>query len=42
MNERFAEVRAYSEESSVTMRHAAMDLALSRVVDAILARGFLP
>ncbi len=42
MNERFEEVRSYAEENSVTMRHAAMDLALSRVVDAILARGFLP
>ena len=29
-------------ESGETMRHAAMDIAVTRVVDGIVARGLLP
>jgi glutamate dehydrogenase (NAD(P)+) len=42
MNDRFNEVSEYGRVNGITMRHAAMDLALKRVVDAVLARGFLP
>ena len=39
---RFDEVYARSLERQAPMRHVAMDLAVRRVVDGILARGLLP
>ena len=42
MTERFEEVYAYAQKHLLTMRQAAMDIAVSRVVDAVTARGFLP
>jgi glutamate dehydrogenase/leucine dehydrogenase len=42
MKSRFSEVEAYAANKKLTMREAAMDIAVSRVVDAIVARGFLP
>jgi glutamate dehydrogenase (NAD(P)+) len=42
MTGRFNEVYGYAKENMLTMRQAAMDIAVSRVVDAVKARGFLP
>jgi glutamate dehydrogenase/leucine dehydrogenase len=42
MNDRFAEVYAYYKENQLTMRDAAMDLAIKHVVEAVNARGLLP
>jgi glutamate dehydrogenase/leucine dehydrogenase len=42
MNERFAQVYEYSQAKAVPMRQAAMDIAVQRVVDGIVMRGFLP
>ena len=42
MHTTFAQVYERSEQTQVTMRHAAMDIAVSRVVDGIIARGLLP
>ena len=42
MTERFEEVYAYAQKNLLTMRQATMDIAVSRVVDAVTARGFLP
>ena len=42
MRTRFAEVEAYAAKKMLTMREAAMDMAVTRVVEAITARGFLP
>lgn len=39
---RFNDIAVYAENKKLTMREAAMDLAVSRVVEAITARGFLP
>jgi len=42
MEQRFSDVYDYSRQKGLTMRHAAMDIAVSRVVEAIFVRGFLP
>jgi glutamate dehydrogenase/leucine dehydrogenase len=42
MRTRFADVEAYAAKKLLTMREAAMDMAVGRVVEAITARGFLP
>ena len=42
MQTTFQEVYQRAERTGDTMRHAAMDIAVSRVVDGILARGLLP
>lgn len=42
MTQKFAQVYNYSKEKGFTMRDSAMDIAVSRVVDAIYARGLLP
>ena len=42
MKECFDEVYNYSKEDGLTMRCAAMNKAVSKVVDGIFARGFLP
>ena len=42
MRTRFADVEAYAAKKLLTMREAAMDIAVGRVVEAIKARGFLP
>jgi glutamate dehydrogenase/leucine dehydrogenase len=42
VSDRFAEVYAYYTKNSSTMRDAAMDIAVKRVVDAVNARGLLP
>jgi glutamate dehydrogenase/leucine dehydrogenase len=38
----FEQVYHRAQRMDETMRHAAMDLAVSRVVEGIIARGFLP
>jgi glutamate dehydrogenase/leucine dehydrogenase len=42
MTEKFAEVQKYARNNSLTLRQAAMDISVRRVVEAIKARGFLP
>ncbi len=42
MHTTFQRVYERSQRTHETMRHAAMDIAVSRVVDGILARGLLP
>lgn len=42
MKKRFNEVFEYSKENKITMREAAMDLAVTKVVKAVYARGLLP
>ena len=42
MKKRFNEVFEFAEEKRLTMREAAMDLAVSKVVEAIFTRGLLP
>ncbi len=42
MEAAFDRVYERSQRTRSTMRHAAMDIAVSRVVDGILARGLLP
>ena len=42
INEKFNEVYAYGQRHKITMRQAAMELAISRVAEGIIARGFLP
>jgi glutamate dehydrogenase (NAD(P)+) len=42
MARRFEDVWSAAQAKGLTMREAAMDLAVSRVVEAILARGLLP
>jgi glutamate dehydrogenase/leucine dehydrogenase len=42
MLEKFDEVYNYSKQRNLTMRQAAMDLAVSRVVEATNALGALP
>jgi len=42
MQTTFEKVHERAERTAVTMRHAAMDIAVSRVVDGIIARGLLP
>ena len=42
MQTTFQRVYERSQRTGETMRHAAMDIAVSRVVDGIIARGLLP
>jgi len=42
MTTTFEQVYERAHRTRETMRHAAMDIAVSRVVDGIVARGFLP
>jgi glutamate dehydrogenase/leucine dehydrogenase len=42
MNARFEQVFDYSQNKKLTMRQAAMDIAVSRVVEATQALGTLP
>ena len=42
MQTTFEQVYERSQQSGETMRHAAMDIAVSRVVEGIVARGLLP
>ena len=42
MENRFEKVYQYSLDNNITMRRAAMDIAVSEVVGATSARGFLP
>jgi glutamate dehydrogenase/leucine dehydrogenase len=42
MRARFEEVYSYASVRGVSMRHAAMDVAVGRVVAAVEARGALP
>ncbi len=42
MQTTFQQVYERSQRTRETMRHAAMDIAVSRVVDGIIARGLLP
>lgn len=42
MRGKFAEVYEYSQGRNITMRQAAMDMAVGHVVEAVSARGILP
>ena len=42
MQTTFQQVYERSQRAHETMRHAAMDIAVSRVVDGTIARGLLP
>ena len=42
MKQRFSEVCNFAEEKNLTMREAAMDIAVRRVVKGVYARGLLP
>lgn len=42
MQERFIEVNSHSHNKRISMRQAAMDIAVGRVVDGLSARGYLP
>ncbi|AQT68566.1 Glutamate dehydrogenase [Anaerohalosphaera lusitana] len=42
MSERFNEVYDYSREKNLSMREAAMDLAVGHVAEGVYARGLLP
>ena len=42
MNARFEQVFEYSQSKKLTMRQAAMDIAVNRVVEATVALGALP
>ena len=42
MNRAFNSVYELAQSEDMTMRHAAMNLAVGRIRDAIFARGFLP
>ena len=42
MTQRFHEVHAHAQQNDLPLRHAAMNLAVTRVVDGVNARGFLP
>lgn len=42
MSERFEEVYTYAQKNNVSMRAAALDMAVTRVLEAASARGFLP
>jgi glutamate dehydrogenase (NAD(P)+) len=42
MQTTFEKVHERAERRGMTMRHAAMEIAVSRVVDGIIARGLLP
>jgi glutamate dehydrogenase/leucine dehydrogenase len=42
MNDRFAEVFDYGRKRKIPMRYAAMDIAVGKVIEAVLVRGLLP
>ena len=42
MRQRFSKVYDFAKEKGVTMREAAMDIAVRRVVEGVYARGLLP
>jgi glutamate dehydrogenase/leucine dehydrogenase len=42
MKERFEEVYDYAAQKNVSMRVAAMDIAVNRVIEAVYAKGLLP
>jgi glutamate dehydrogenase/leucine dehydrogenase len=42
MQTAFQQVYERAQQISQSMRHAAMDIAVSRVVDGVVARGLLP
>lgn len=42
MRQRFGEVYGLAKEKGLDMREAAMNIAVSKVVDGVFARGFLP
>ena len=42
MRQRFNEVYDFAQEKGLTMREAAMDIAVSKVVEGVFARGLLP
>lgn len=42
MKQRFNEVYDFASEKGLTMREAAMDMAVSKVVEAVFVRGLLP
>ncbi|MFH1615069.1 MAG: Glu/Leu/Phe/Val dehydrogenase [Planctomycetota bacterium] len=42
MREKFEEVHTYSRENKLSMRDSAMNIAVSRVVQGVYARGLLP
>lgn len=42
MRQRFDEVYDFATEKGLTMREAAMDIAVNRVVEGVYARGLLP
>ena len=42
MNDRFNEVYDYSVKKKIPMRQAAMDIAVSKVLEAVKVRGLLP
>lgn len=42
MRQRFSEVYGFAKEKGLTMREAAMDIAVRRVVEGVYARGLLP
>ena len=42
MTNTFGQVYERAEQMHETMRNAAMDIAVARVVDGIVARGLLP
>lgn len=42
MKQRFNEVYDFAKEKGLTMREAAMDMAVSKVVKAVFVRGLLP
>jgi glutamate dehydrogenase/leucine dehydrogenase len=42
MKQRFNDVYSYAQQNKLTMRQAAMDMAVTKVVEAILTRGLLP
>ena len=42
MKQRFNDVYDYAQQKNLTMRQAAMDIAVGKVVEAIITRGLLP
>jgi glutamate dehydrogenase/leucine dehydrogenase len=42
MTKRFNEVYERAKQQKLTMRQAAMDMAISKVVEAVFTRGLLP
>ena len=42
MRQKFNEVYTYARDNNITMRQAAMNIAVNKVVEGIHARGMLP